>query len=313
MNRTPYAVVIGAANIDILGCSHRKLQPSDSNPGSISYSSGGVGRNIAENLARLGSDTRLISVVGKDTFGQLIVEQCQQAGVDTTNILQLNNVPTSAYLSVLNDQNDLHVAINDMAILDHLTVDTLKSHHNTLQQAKLLVIDTNLPDQVLAFLFSNYPSIPRFVDTVSCNKALRIKPWLSAIHTLKPNLAEAEALSGIKAKTQADLHELTHWFHHQGVGRVFLSLGADGVFYSDKNDHFITPALPATMVNANGAGDAFMAGLAHAYVQDWPRDKTLQFAMAASVLALSDLATINPAISETSVNRLIKESPSTLK
>ena len=77
----PYAVVIGGANMDICGCSHDNLRIGDSNPGRVRTSAGGVGRNIAENLARLGTDTRLLSAVGNDQYGHHLLDVTQRAGV----------------------------------------------------------------------------------------------------------------------------------------------------------------------------------------------------------------------------------------
>ncbi|MGI2113381.1 PfkB family carbohydrate kinase [Shewanella frigidimarina] len=304
----PYVVVIGGANMDILGRPAGSLRVGDSNPGSVSCSPGGVGRNIAENLARLGTDTRLTTAVGKDTYGQEIIEHCQRAGIDMKHTLQLPDSVTSTYLSVLDGESDMHVAINDMAILERLSVDVLKSQQAMLQRANVIVVDANLSQTSLAYILSNYADIPLFVDPVSCAKAIKLKPYLSAIHTLKPNLKEAEQLSGITITDHDQLPELANWFHAQGVERIFLSLGVDGVFFSDKQEQALLPAIPVSMVNANGAGDAFLAGLAHGFIQDWSTRKSTEFAMAAAVVALSDIATINPNMSEISVNRVIKES-----
>ncbi|MBW8184305.1 PfkB family carbohydrate kinase [Shewanella nanhaiensis] len=303
-----YAVVVGGANMDILGRPLDTLQVGDSNPGSVTCSPGGVGRNIAENLARLGSQTRLLSAVGKDTYGQAIIDQCQQAGIDMQACLQLKDASTSTYLSVLDGDSDMHVAINDMAILDRLSVELLKVQEEMLRRADLLILDANLSAPALEYLLSNFSDRPIFVDTVSCAKAKKIQPFLSAIHTLKPNLKEAEQLSGISIANYGELPKLGRWFHEQGVQRIFLSLGADGVFYSDGQTQALIPAVDVPMVNANGAGDAFLAGLAHGWLQDWDIEQSTKFAMAAAVVALSHLATINPNMSEMSVNRVIKES-----
>ncbi|RTR38399.1 winged helix-turn-helix transcriptional regulator [Shewanella canadensis] len=303
-----YAVVIGGANMDILGRPLNSLQVGDSNPGSVSCSPGGVGRNIAENLARLGSETRLISAIGKDTYGQMIVSQCQQAGIDMKGCLQLNDANTSTYLSVLDGDSDMHVAINDMAILERLSVEVLKEKEELLRRADLIILDANLSAESLEYLLNNFSDRPIFVDTVSCVKAKKIKPFLSSVHTLKPNLKEAEQLSGIIIEDYSELPGLANWFHNQGVKRIFLSLGSDGVFYSDEGAQALIPAIPIAMVNANGAGDAFLAGLAHGWIQEWSIEQSTKFAMAAAVVALSHIATINPNMSEISVNRIIKES-----
>lgn len=302
-----YVVVIGAANMDILGQPAGELRIGDSNPGSVSCSPGGVGRNIAENLARLGTDTRLITAVGKDTYGQDIIGHCQRAGIDMKHTLQLVDSVTSTYLSMLDGDGDMHVAINDMAILERLSVDVLKAQQAMLERADLIVVDANLSQTALAYILSNYSNTPIFVDPVSCAKAVKLKPYLNAIHTLKPNLKEAEQLSGIKIDDHSQLPKMANWFHEQGVERIFLSLGIDGVFYSDKQGQELVPAIPVSMVNANGAGDAFLAGLAHGFIQEWSTRQSTDFAMAAAVVALSDIATINPNMSEISVNRIVSE------
>ncbi len=308
-----FAVVIGGTNMDILGRPSGRFQAGDSNPGSVSCSPGGVGRNIAENLARIGSDTRLISAIGKDTYGQMIMQHSQMAGVDMKAMLQLSDAATSTYLSVLDGEGDMHVAINDMAILERLNAEMLKHHAELLRRAELIILDTNLSEDALEYLLSNFADKPIFVDTVSCAKAGKLKPYLSAIHTLKPNLKEAQQLSGINVESHDQLPQLANWFHEQGVKRVFLSMGSQGVFYSDASqpqsvEQALVPAIPVAMTNANGAGDAFLAGLAHSFLKQWPVEQSTHFAMAAAVVALSHLATINPNMSETSVNRVLKES-----
>ena len=80
LSNTPFVAVIGGANIDIHGKSNDTLQERDSNPGQVHTSAGGVARNIAENLARLGVDCRLITAVGKDHHGQMLLRLARDAG-----------------------------------------------------------------------------------------------------------------------------------------------------------------------------------------------------------------------------------------
>lgn len=309
LGENKYAVVIGGANMDILGRPMAHLKIGDSNLGSVTCSPGGVARNIAENLARIGTPTRLISAVGKDTYGQMVIQQSQLAGIDTQACIEVTDAATSTYLSVLDSTSDMHVAINDMAILDRLNPAMLKPHADMLRRAALIVLDTNLSEESLAYILSNFADQPIFVDTVSCAKASKLKPYLSAIHTLKPNLQEAQQLSGMTISSEQDLPKLAEWFHEQGVQRVFLSLGQQGVFYSDiaQNAQQLIPAIPVAMTNANGAGDAFLAGLAHSYIQQLSIEDSTRYAMAAAVVALSHLDTINPNMSDVSINRILKE------
>lgn len=180
----PYAVVIGGANMDICGCSHDNLRIGDSNPGRVRTSAGGVGRNIAENLARLGTDTRLLTAVGNDQYGHHLLEVSQRAGVDVRQVLVLDGQATSCYLSLHDGSGEMSCAVNDMGIIDELTPARLAPLSGFLGAARLWVLDTNLATHTLDWLFERQGEHIIFVDTVSVAKVEKIRPWLHRIHTL---------------------------------------------------------------------------------------------------------------------------------
>jgi len=303
---SPFGVVIGGANMDICGAPADELRMQDSNPGTVTSSPGGVARNIAENLARLGADCRLITAVGADHHGDLLLEQGQAAGIDMRYVLQLDGVQTSTYVSTLDNTGDMLVAINDMSIVDELRPERLQAHEQMLRQARLVIADTNLGEDALAYISEILVEQPLFVDVVSTAKAPRIKPYLNTVHTLKASRIEAEALSGIRARTNKQLPEIADWFHERGVEYIFITLGTDGVFYSNGDEQGMEEAskTPPTVANASGAGDAFAAGIAYAWLQQWPLIKSVRFAICAATLALSHRSTINPGMSAATVNRI---------
>ena len=305
----PFVAIIGGANMDICGAPSGELRMQDSNPGTVSSSPGGVARNIAENLARLGADCRLIAAVGADPHGDLLLEQGQAAGIDMRYMLQLDAAQTSTYVSVLDKSGDMLVAINDMSIVDELEPGHLQTHEQMLRQASLIVADTNLCDETLAYLGGTFVEQPLFVDTVSTAKATRIQPFLDTVHTLKASRIEAGELCGIRSPANRQLPEMARWFHERGVDRVFITLGTDGVFYGDGNDQGREHAArtPTAVANAGGAGDAFVAGIAHAWLNQWPLVKSVRFAMSAANLALSHRSTINPMMSTAAVSRFYED------
>lgn len=302
----PFAVVIGGANMDICGASTDRLRLQDSNPGAVTSSPGGVARNIAENLARLGVDCRLIAAIGADHHGDLLLQQGQAAGIDMRYVLQLEAEQTSTYISVLDDAGDMLVGINDMSIVDQLRPERLQVHEQMLKQASVIIADTNLCEESLAYLGGTCIDQPLVVDTVSVAKAIRIKPYLDTVHTLKASRIEAEALSGISSPTNRQLPKVAAWLHERGVARVFITLGPAGVFYSDTDKQgLVSPHKNAGKVkNANGAGDAFAAGIAYAWLQRWELIDSVRFAISAANVALSHRATINPSMSAATVNRI---------
>jgi len=308
LSDSPFVVVIGGANIDIHGKSLKALRRKDSNPGTVHTSAGGVARNIAENLARLGIDCRLISAIGNDYHGQMLMRLSHDAGIDMRYVHEIASTPTSTYLSVLDDSGDMQVAIADMGIIDQLDAKRLRPQQAMLQQSSLMILDCNLGDSALAWLSNTFADKTFFADTVSTTKATRIRPYLYSIHTLKTTAIEAEALTGLDARTQPQLRKLARHLHAEGVERVFISCGAQGVFYStgDKQGMQKPNRRKKEIQNAGGAGDAFLAGLAYAWLEDWPLSKTLKFALAAADTTLSHSATSSPALSLAAVNHAME-------
>ncbi len=221
------------------------------------------------------------------------------------HVLVSDSAPTSSYVSTLDRSGDMHVAINDMAVIEELSVGVLQSHQSILREAELVVADTNLPVEALTWLAESLNKTPLFIDTVSAVKAPKIRSLLGSIHTLKANEPEAEALSGISARRQADRRRLADWFHVRGVERLFVTLGKRGVFYSTAGGQGLEKPTQAgeSSGNTGGAGDAFLAGLALAWIEAQPLQESVRFALAAAGLTLSDDATSSIRMSRSAVER----------
>lgn len=294
--------------MDICGKSTNEIIAEDSNPGTVTLSPGGVARNIAENLTRLKNKCYLFTVIGDDEYGNILKNQGIEIGIDMSCVLQLENKATSTYLSILGHDGDLAVAINDMAIIDRLKPEHLKQHEAILKQANLIIADTNINEAIFDYLSKTLPDKPIFVDAVSATKVMRIKPYLRFIHSLKLSRIEANALCGTQNIGNEKLPKMADWLHGQGVKRVFITLGPDGVFYSDETTQRLesAPKPNDPVINASGAGDAFVAGVAHAWLQKWGMTDSVQFALSAARVALAHSSTINPAMAIEAVNKIRK-------
>lgn len=304
---SPFVAVIGGANIDIHGRSLNALRSNDSNPGFVHTSAGGVARNVAENLARLGVDARLITAIGRDHHGQILTRMSREAGIDMQYVHEFASAPTSTYLSVLDDNGEMQVAIADMSIMDELRAERLKSQQAMLQQAALMILDTNLHDDALSWLCGSFSKTAIFVDTVSTSKALRIKPHLSSIHTLKTSATEAEALTGRNARTPKQLFGLADRLRDQGVKRVFITRGDKGVLYSTGETNDVAAARSNSKIHSTaGAGDAFLAGLAYAWIEEMPLDKSVKYALAAADITLSHASTNSPALTLAAIKNALE-------
>ncbi len=273
MTASPYIAVVGGVNIDIGGRSDAPLVAGDSNPGRIRSSLGGVGRNIAHNLALLGAKVKLITALGADDGAKRIEASCADLGIDLTDSLYVPDGATSTYLF--------------------------------LADSKLVVLDTNLRAESIRYL-GEHCTAPLFADPVSAAKAGKLEPILGRLHTLKPNRMEAELLSGVTVTDEASLYRAADTLLAAGLQRVFLSLGADGVLAADHERKVHLHNLPARMVNTTGCGDAFMAAVARAFLDGADLETAAKHGLAASAIAMESADTINPAMSLTAVAERIQ-------
>ena len=307
LKEDPYIVVIGGSNMDISGSPSKQFINRDSNPGTVSISAGGVGRNIAENLARLGCSVKLLSLLGNDLYGKQLLTDCKSAGIDMNHVKILDNMITSTYLSILDENKDMISAISSMEIMDHFDQNYLESNHRTIAGSSLILIDANLPESIIKYVTSKYTDIDIFVDTVSSVKAAKIKDNIGDFHTIKPNKIEAETLSGVKINNMEDMKAASRTLLKKGVKRVFLTLGEKGILYSDSEQSFIYENKKVKAVNTTGAGDAFTAGLAYSYVNNLSIKRTLDIASTASLITVMDVATINRDLNIKNIEKLILE------
>ena len=298
VHTAPYVTVVGGANVDIGGWSANKLIAEDSNPGRVRMSLGGVGRNIAHNMSLMGLDVRLLTAFGDDVYAQKISASCAELGIDISASPVIPGGHTSTYLFINDERGDMALAVSDMDICRELSPALLESRKALLDGSRLVMMDTNMPVESIEWMAENCRS-PIFVDPVSTTKAEKIRGVLGRLHTIKPNRIEAELLSGVSIRDEESLRRAADTLLATGLKRVFISLGADGVYAAAQDgEHIHLPVLPGKMVNTTGCGDAFMGAIAWAWMHDTTLREAAMAGLAASVIAMESGETINSAMSE---------------
>ncbi len=289
--------IMGGIAADIEGRPDGMLIYADSNPGKIKISYGGVSRNITENLARLGADVSFCSIAGNDFIGRAAKQQLESLGADVSGVKLEDGESTAIYLSILDSCGDMELALCNMDILEKIDKSFINEAAETLKTSKIVGIDTNMTEENIYYLTEKLQGTPIFIDPVSVTKSQRIKNFVGRFHTVKPNRIEAQAISGIKIKSDGDLNRVANWFLSAGVKRIFITLGEGGVFFADEKESGIVKAGRVNIVSATGAGDAFSAACLKAFVDGLGIRETAELAMAASALALESCAAVNPLMS----------------
>ncbi|KAF2956854.1 PfkB family carbohydrate kinase [Marinitoga sp. 38H-ov] len=306
LNENKYVVVIGGSNIDITGYPRNKLLHKDSNPGYVNLSLGGVGRNIAENIAKLDINVKLITALGNDIYGKKIINHSKNIGIDISNSLFSSKNQTSTYLAILNENRDMEIAISHMDICEEINPEFLQSKNNILQNSSLIVLDTNIPKNSIIYILENYNN-PVFLDPVSTSKTKKIKDIIGKFHTIKPNLLEAEILTDMKISNESDAKIACKKLISKGVKQVFLTMGEKGVICANENEIIKLESPKIEIKNATGAGDAFAAALVYSYINNFDLFKSASFAIAASIITLKSEETNSKELNIDNIYKTIKE------
>ncbi len=297
--------VIGGATVDISGFAADYLTPQASNPGVIEFCTGGVGKNIAENLARLGVKTRLLTAVGNDPFGTQILADCKTAGIDVDPAAIARAGTSSVDLAMHDRHGDMQLSISQMDATEAITIDFIKKNRRAIQESSIVVVDGNLNQQTLEYLLSAF-SKPFFFDPAALSKVGRIKNVMAKCHSIKPNRLEAEALWGSRIETQAHAQQAAQFLIESGINEVFITMASAGVFFMNDEAAGHLPAADTPVVNDRGAGDAFMAAVIYGYLKEMKIRERCALGMAAAALTMAHQNTVNPSLSVTLVQEMLE-------
>jgi pseudouridine kinase len=299
-----HLLVIGAASIDTKGRASKAIQRGTSTPGAIRVSVGGVGRNIAENLARLGERVVLLSAVGDDGSGQRILQQAAECGIDVSHVLVDAAHRTPAYLAVLDNTGNLVMSIDDMAITRELVTPGFVYRHRALfRDAQMIVLDANLSSAALRTIFHQAGKyrVPVCADPTTTTLAPRLCPHLPELTLVTPNAAEAKVLCGVEVTDRETGLVAAQKLVAMGVQIAIVTLGATGLVYATSQESGHVPALEVEIVDLTGAGDALTAAVVFGLLNDFPVAEAVRLGTSAAALALHSRETV---CSDLSLERL---------
>ena len=262
-------VCIGAANLDRKLRSLDTLAPGTSNPASQSESFGGVARNIAENLARLGTPVALLTAIGADSSGAALLTHAETLGIDTRGALRLQGVSSGTYTAVLDKNGEMAVALADMALYEQLDPGFVAARQAQLATAALVVADLNLPLASVEALaeHARRTGVTLVLVAVSEPKMARLPQALAGVRLLILNAGELAARVKRGLDDEAAIEAAMREVQAQGARDLVVTRGAAGVLLTrgDAVERLAAPA--AEVVDVTGAGDAFAAALCWSLAQ----------------------------------------------
>jgi len=294
----PYVLVIGTACLDIKGLAMQPLQRGTTVPGTIHTSVGGVARNIAENLARLGESTVLLSAVGKDRSGQRILSQAEEAGIDVSNVLLVPEIETGAYLAVLDETGNLRYGLDDTQIASAVRPQYIYSNRRLFRDAAMVVLDASLPRDTLKTIFrlAQQYQVPVCADPAAAGLATRLQPYLRDLLLIAPNVPEAAALCDmtIPPDDQTAALEAAKRLVAVGVEIAVITMAEHGLCYATSEENGHVRAVQTEVIDLTGGGDALTAAVIFALMNGIPVSEAMPLGCSAASLTIASNYTVVP-------------------
>lgn len=281
-NDSPTIVCIGGMNID------RKYQMIDnfvhytSNPVNSQISVGGVARNIAENLGRLGHRVELLSLAGYDQDYEWIHKKTSPY-VNCDRVQQIENYHTSSYTAILDTEGEMQFALADMAICDQMNLVWIENHFATLKNAQAIVLDLNLPKDSVTYLiaFAKEYSIPLYIVPVSGPKMHHLPKDLAGVNGIIVNEDETQTFFNLDPNVNYPVDELASLWLSTGIQQIIITRGSRSTYYVNQSNYHrdFLPPTTERIVDVTGAGDAFVAGFIHGQLNNHAIEDSIHLAL----------------------------------
>jgi pseudouridine kinase len=292
-------IVLGAACLDVKARLRGDTLAGTSNPGDVRLSIGGCGRNIAENLARLGTSTLLLSAVCEDDFGATIIRQTKRAGVDTDHVLRTCDQHSAAYIALLGSQGQLLVGVDDTLATSAMTIEYIDDHREYILAARMVVLDANVPVATAEHLLAlcRQANIPVALDPAAYGPALRYRDIVGNFSLVVLNEIEAQALTDVMILSEAQAIQAAKQLVATGVDIAIVTRAESGLVYATSDLNGNVPAIAVEVVDPTGAGDALAATVIYSLLNDIPLDEAVRLGVSAAALTLASVETVRQDLS----------------
>ena len=246
---------------------------------------GGKGANQAVAMARLGADIRMIGKVGKDSFGETLINQLKYDKVNTNYIHREDCASGVAMITVdKNAENSIVVAPGaNFKVLEK----DIDKCIEAIDESDIVVLQLETPINTIKYALQKSKELGKYTIL---NPAPAVKLEDSIIENvdlLTPNETELEILSGVKIENEDDIKKAANVLIEKGVKQLIVTLGSKGSLYIDKDNIKLKKSYKVEAIDTTAAGDSYTGALAVAFAQDKNIDEAMDFASKVGALAVT--------------------------
>ena len=281
--------IIGSSNTDMVIKSNSIPKPGETIIGGDFYSfQGGKGANKAVAASKLGGKVIFICKVGDDSLGNKSIKEYESHGINTEYICVEKGEHTGVALIMVDKEGENLISVASGAN-SKLKIKDIAFIEKKLKPNDLVLIQLEIPLEVVEFIIS---LCYRLRIKLILNPAPFQKiddDYLKCIHTITPNMIEAESLTGIKVFDIDSSRVAAHKLIDKGIKNVFITMGNKGVFYitEDREGHILPKKVKA--IDSTAAGDTFNGALAAALSFGMKIYDSVEFANSAASISVTKM------------------------
>lgn len=283
-SRNELIICVGGANIDSKMILENNVKLYTSNPVSEEVSVGGIARNIAENLGRLGRKVSLMSIIGNDENGRFLFSQSTPFMImNHTQIIV--NERTGRYTAVIQKDGELIVGLADMSICKRMDANWIDFNRSHLLSAKFVVADTNIMQSAFEQLItiSKETGMRLIICGVTAAKMSRIPSNIQGVYLVIANVSESQAY--LKTN-ETDLYNIVKLWLKKGVSNVIVTSSTSAVGYGHQNEIRVDkPSKTYKITDINRTSDRFASGFLYGLSKDLSFEESLEYGKLTALLA----------------------------
>lgn len=288
-------VVVGAVFVDIKGFPDELYIPTGRNAGRVEIVHGGVGRNVAEDIANVELRPTFVSMVDDTASGAEVLRKLGKHKVNTDYVLTRPD-GMGLWLAVFDNSGDLAGSISKRPKLDPLIALLDEKGDEIFRDADSIVIEVDMDKEIVKRILRYAEKYGKKVFGVVSNMAIasQRRDFLQNIDCFVCNLQEAGILfvDDFSALSPEQLAvELQKRIEKANIPSLVVTLGSRGAVYvSQSGEHGYYPPESVSVRDTTGAGDAFCAGVAIGltYGKTLPEAVRIGTHLAASVITISE-------------------------
>lgn len=300
--------VFGSFVVDLMARSPHLPTPGETVKGSMfKMGAGGKGFNQCVAAHKAGSETVMMTKLGKDSFADVALNAMNELGMPKDYLFFSDEKETGIALILVDEKTSQNEIIIVPGACNTITAKEIKNIEPVIKECEyvLLQLEVNQDaNEMVADMAEQY----------GCKVIVNTAPYapvtddfLSKVYMVTPNEVEAEALTGIPVVDLESAKRAAGYFYKKGVKRVIITLGSRGVFVSADGREEIVPAFRVNAIDTTGAGDAFNGGLLAALSEGKDIWEAVRFSNALAALSVQRLGTTPSMPRREEIDTFLKE------